>query len=273
MSILSLECFNKVLSLRRITFRIPWSSYQTAISSCTSLFDICRAVEPIATDNRLVHAHLAGFLCNQSRFLVETCYTDNIRISLLNLSKLSREISILICKGFISHYIQPHLLKQVCINLMFTYHLVIIVGIQNGNLLKSELLMCLFYGNRNAKLTRNCVTENEIAEISNSRCSCTGTKSDYARLLCNRACSKHFPGSHWALYCQNLIFFDCLLHSINGFCLIKLGIISNQINLILSIWILINFINGQIHTILHCLTIGSAWAGISGNKPKFNSVA
>ena len=129
MSVFSNEGFTEILSFFTLPFRVPRRSYHRTIGSGTSLFDIFRTVESVVADNRLVHPHFTGFLSNESAFLIEACHGDDIRIGSLDFCQLCREIRIFIGKGLRIDDFDTVIGKDLLINLAFTNHLVVIVGI------------------------------------------------------------------------------------------------------------------------------------------------
>ena len=137
MVVLCYKRFAESLCFFRLAVRIPRSGYERAVSRGPCLGNVCRAVEAVIADNRLGHSHFTGFLYNERAFLVKTGNRDDIRIGCLDFCELRGEVGIFIRKGFCIDDFHAHFLKHFLINFIFTDHLVVVIGIHDGDLLKS----------------------------------------------------------------------------------------------------------------------------------------
>ena len=273
MSVFSHIRFAEVLCLVGLSFRIPRSSYDGAVSCFASLFDVFRAVEAVACENILVHAHFTRFLHDESAFLIKAGNCDDIRVCCLNLGQLSGEVGIFICEGFICNDFETELLAGIQIELVFTDHLVIVVGVHDSDLLEAQFLLCFFYHLRDVHFARDRITEYIIADFSDFRAGGAGAEDSHFGLLGDRVSSHRFTGGHRAFDSEDFILFDALLHSVDGFILDELGIIHLKIDLDLGVRILVNFLDCEFRAFLHSDAVSRTRAGISGDETEFYGFA
>ena len=191
-TIFSYISFTEVFNLLVFFIREPRCTNDNAVSRIASNFNELWAVEAVRANYRLIHTHFTHFFHDKGTFLVKGCNDNYIWFSLLNLSQLSREVSIFICKCFSINDLYAYRFQCFTSCIVYRYHLVIVVRIHNSCCFKAQCFMSFFNSCIYCQGFWYSITENIIPNICNTFSSCRCTKRYYFAFICYRTSCHHF---------------------------------------------------------------------------------
>ena len=186
------EIFHESLGALAILIRGPHSRGIHIVRRSAGLLHEAGRYETIVPQDRLIHSHFSHLAENQRAFLVVAGDDDAVRLPIVDLRHLGREVVVAVSEGFGGQDFYALVLERALKDMVRRYLVLVVIRIQDDAIFIPQKLVGLLYGLGNVRRLGAGISENIIADVRDAFRRYRGAQGGHLGLLKNRACRFHF---------------------------------------------------------------------------------